>query len=1410
MKVERTIAVVSRIASSIALAVALLSAPLWFAPPAHAQTPQQMVTIAGVTQGAPTGNFGATEITTPVLASTAKLSQPLGVAVDARGNVYFADSLQDAIQEVSCGNLYPYAQLTTRTTAVTVDKFGNIFYGDANGNIYKNLGELFPVNTLGTGTTGYYVVPQLLTTIAQSVIAMTTDSTGNLFVLSDNQGGNRPAQYTITKIGPENVNPSVTTVSNTFITEATFENLQTATGLVADAAGNLYTYAYDPTGKTPNQILQITQAGVVTPFGGVTFSGGLMFGAGMALQQNSAADASAGAPGTFYMAFGDIYAFTPNPVGAATFTQIAGGTAGGFNGDGNAIGADVNEVNGLAVDSLGAVYIGDSDNNLVRRVANSGYVSPTCGGASGVKQTDAFPNIGQGWVNPTEQKLYLGVFRSLIGDVVVFDSSANDSVLANVPLPSIPEWMAIDPINNFVYTANADGSVSVIDSTTDTLFSTLVTDSKGLASIAIDPVEKVVYAVGTEDSKIYMFSSAIRGTSAITPATPLAPIGNILPLGSVAVDTNSHKAYVVVDGIAPLGELNYSLAVIDGTKNPPALVTTASYLPNASSTDIAPDAVGVDTNLGVAVVADAEDQQIHIYNPLSGQVTGYGFSFFPNHVSVDSIHDTAYVWDGYGNTSVVDLAASGNTTITSVTISPDFTACGAGGGTVVVDAPVNQAYVAACNSSDDTALSLWDNTAGEILTPQLALGTNDGGLAGSRFTLALNPANGFVYLGEQFGNQTPQTLVINGPTPVTQPSVTVTPSTLAFGKITVGTPSSPQLVTVVNTGTVAINFLQSPAFPYISEPTDPGSIKITNQTCGATLAAGANCSFDVAFAPSKNESIGGAIALFDNAPSTPQVITLSGQGQVPTVPLTITPSTLPTTWQVGVPISTVAFNVNGVPSGASVEVLTQTGTLPPGLILNAYTPPFSLFGTPEQSGSFTFTVTAIDTNGDTGSQTYTVNVAANPVEITLSPSFVSVPAGGTVQFSATVTGTTNTGVNWSVSPFPTGGTISTTGLYQAPATAITGTIFVTATSQASSGITAFASVTVTAATTKSTPTITWPAPTAISYGTALSATQLDATASVPGTFSYSPSSGTILNGGTSTLSVTFTPTNTTSYNTATASVLLLVNPVAPTITWPTPAAITYGTALGSTQLDATASVPGSFAYSPASGTTPTAGSTTLNATFTPTNTANYKSATATVSLVVNQATPVITWPTPAAITVGSSLSATQLDATATVPGTFTYSPALGTVLATQGTQSLSVTFTPTDTVDYKSATASVSITVNPPAGVVLTVTETNATTDGSGNYIFTLTVTNSGGSTATAVQITSASLSAKVGSALTKTSTTTGVPIILGALASGASTSVNVSFPASSGTAASAGALQVGFGYGGSNASSSTLRVTLP
>ena len=248
-----------------------------------------------------------------------------------------------------------------------------------------------------------------------------------------------------------------------------------------------------------------------------------------------------------------------------------------------------------------------------------------------------------------------------------------------------------------------------------------------------------------------------------------------------------------------------------------------------------------------------------------------------------------------------------------------------------------------------------------------------------------------------------------------------------------------------------------------------------------------------------------------------------------------------------------------------------------------------------------------------------------------------------------------------------------------------------------------ATVSVTLVVTQATPAITWPTPAAIPYGTALSATQLDASSTVAGTFVYTPAAGTVLGAGSRTLSVTFTPTDTTDYSTATASVTLVVTQATPAITWPTPAAILYGTALSATQLDASSTVAGTFVYTPAAGTVLGAGSRTLSVTFTPTDTTDYSTATASVTLVVTQATPAITWPTPAAIPYGTALSATQLDASSTVAGTFVYSPALGTVL-TAGSQTLSVTFTPTDTTDYTTATHAVQLTVNK---AVLTVTATS-------------------------------------------------------------------------------------------------------
>ena len=134
-----------------------------------------------------------------------------------------------------------------------------------------------------------------------------------------------------------------------------------------------------------------------------------------------------------------------------------------------------------------------------------------------------------------------------------------------------------------------------------------------------------------------------------------------------------------------------------------------------------------------------------------------------------------------------------------------------------------------------------------------------------------------------------------------------------------------------------------------------------------------------------------------------------------------------------------------------------------------------------------------------------------------------------------------------------------------------------------------------------------------------------------------------------------------------------VIPATPTITWASPAPITYGTPLGPAQLDATASVPGSFAYTPAAGVVLHAGNNqTLSVTFTPTDHIDYTIATAMTTISVNQATPSITWASPAPITYGTALGPAQLDATASVPGSFAYTPAAGVVLHAGNNQTLSV------------------------------------------------------------------------------------------------------------------------------------------
>jgi hypothetical protein len=109
-----------------------------------------------------------------------------------------------------------------------------------------------------------------------------------------------------------------------------------------------------------------------------------------------------------------------------------------------------------------------------------------------------------------------------------------------------------------------------------------------------------------------------------------------------------------------------------------------------------------------------------------------------------------------------------------------------------------------------------------------------------------------------------------------------------------------------------------------------------------------------------------------------------------------------------------------------------------------------------------------------------------------------------------------------------------------------------------------------------------------------------------------------------------------------------------------------------------------------------------------------------VSVVPQQTTPTITWTMPAAIVYGTPLGGTQLDATSSVAGTFTYTPAAGAVL-TAGSHSLGVSFAPGNTAAYLPAGGSTSILVTQEP---LAVTAANATrVYGAANPVFSGTIT---------------------------------------------------------------------------------------
>ena len=428
------------------------------------------------------------------------------------------------------------------------------------------------------------------------------------------------------------------------------------------------------------------------------------------------------------------------------------------------------------------------------------------------------------------------------------------------------------------------------------------------------------------------------------------------------------------------------------------------------------------------------------------------------------------------------------------------------------------------------------------------------------------------------------------------------------------------------------------------------------------------------------------------------------------------------------------LTVNGLPTGVTYSFLPASPvTLLAGASALSVTLKVTNNASTTPAGTSGIKVNTTSNNNNSNSTDYIVT--PKTLSIT-APTIASKVYDGTTT-SGTVTVGTLSGFVGSQTV-----TATATGTYldANAGAAKTATIVYTLANGANGGLASnysLANGTATGDITKANQTITWATPTAITYGTVLSATQLNASA--PGALTYTPALGALLDAGTQSLQVD--AALTANYNAATKQVTLTVNKASQTITWANPSAITYGTLLSATQLNATvagsatvgASAPGGLTYTPVSGTLLNTGAQTLQVDAALTS--NYNAATKQVTQTVNKATPIfsnltasqtITYGTPT-ITLTGNIAAGTLIPTGSVSVAFDGTSGTGTINALDGSFSIAVntasvaaavtpyvvTYSYASTANFNAASDnSTSITVNK-APANITLSNLNQTYDGT-------------------------------------------------------------------------------------------------
>jgi chitodextrinase len=226
-------------------------------------------------------------------------------------------------------------------------------------------------------------------------------------------------------------------------------------------------------------------------------------------------------------------------------------------------------------------------------------------------------------------------------------------------------------------------------------------------------------------------------------------------------------------------------------------------------------------------------------------------------------------------------------------------------------------------------------------------------------------------------------------TPGVVPAVTLSTTSLSFGNQGVSTASSPQSITITNTGNGplvvgSVSFTGSTGINYVQ-----------NDNCG-TVAVGANCTINVTFRPSVTGTLQATLSIADNAPGNPHLVAVTGTGVAAAFSISPRTSTLTSTLtqQFTATGGGVTWSVDGTAGGsAAFGTITNTGLYTPPAAAGVHTVSASTTSPPQAASA---TVYVTNYAGSYTRDVDTFRSGLNPNEIVLTPANVNVAQFGKI------------------------------------------------------------------------------------------------------------------------------------------------------------------------------------------------------------------------------------------------------------------------------------------------------------------------------------------------------------------------------------------------------------------------------